>query len=950
VPTKRSPLQATNFLKRPSTVALTGLIVTGTLALSVLQAGATAGQILKLRTSDGGSTFYVGRCFRTDIAVQTDTLNANSVDVIIPYSSTYVQPYTGSGCTTPATAINTNNLFLSYPGNSIAGDKIQVTAYDPTGTTPVNTGAAPTDRVLGHIFWKVLAASGSFNMRFDYTAGSTTDTNMAQQNGDGSDVLDSVQNLSLTLADDDDNPTFTNKSPSAGATGVSVTTGISYTFNDAKSGVNSATLTTKLSGTTKALTISGCGLTNSNRVPSCNASVNSVGTLSYATLYTVSATGSDVASPSTHQGSTFWQFTTEDDTNAPYIQNLSPSGSQVGVPVNTNIVFHVKDYKNQAGVTPGLGVNIASVQVTVTPVGGSPVVYNYTSPGFTYSGTSADYTVTIDPSQNFAQNTVVGVAIEAADMHSPPNTMSTYSYSFTTSDTTAPSISSFQPAQGATGVDPATNIYFHVADDGAGIDIANTSVVIAGTTYTSSNPRFSYTGTPADYAITIDPTSNFSGGQVVSVSIATRDLASTPNTGTASYNFTINNACTTCSVDTEDPARFSTAATLDNTISFHVKDTGNGILQSSIRMTLIGTGSAMPLSPLVLTGASSQVAITGTSGDYTVVITLPASIQEGIAYSILIEATDVNSVPMQHVGYTFMKASSSGGGACPVCETCPTCPATSCPTTSDGGAKTTGGHNPYIQQRIDSIPSAQLPIILVRRRLPGSDTIVATQLTEEQAQSVNRCYVDESDLHGAAPNAKTNFLDVPAGSWFEDAVRWFLDHGILDSTPQNFRPGDSAVRAELAKILTKMKFETPPALPDRLSFDDIQPNDWFAPFVQAAADNGWMKGYNNCIGSHPCFVRPASTISRGEAAAMMVRYLSLVPTKAAPDFSDVQSDAWYKDVLQAAADHCIVQGDPKEHLANPDALLTRAEMVVMLERARRGLSYGLDCSWDNQHK
>jgi hypothetical protein len=96
-------------------------IAGGSIGYKVVSVGATAGQILKLVTSDGGSTFYVGRCFRTDIKVQTDTLNANSVDVIIGYNPTYVQPYTGSGCTIAATAINTTGIFGSYPSNTIAG-------------------------------------------------------------------------------------------------------------------------------------------------------------------------------------------------------------------------------------------------------------------------------------------------------------------------------------------------------------------------------------------------------------------------------------------------------------------------------------------------------------------------------------------------------------------------------------------------------------------------------------------------------------------------------------------------------------------------------------------------------------------------------------------------------------------------------------------------------------
>ena len=77
---------------------------------------ASGGQVIKLVTSDGGATFYVGRCFRTNILVQTDGLNANSVDVYLPYDPAYLVPYRDANCTTLSTnsnAIVTDGLFPS---------------------------------------------------------------------------------------------------------------------------------------------------------------------------------------------------------------------------------------------------------------------------------------------------------------------------------------------------------------------------------------------------------------------------------------------------------------------------------------------------------------------------------------------------------------------------------------------------------------------------------------------------------------------------------------------------------------------------------------------------------------------------------------------------------------------------------------------------------------------
>lgn len=930
-------------------------ITVGGAALRIGGVSAAAGQILKIAASDGGTTFYVGRCFRTNINVQTDTLDANSVDIIIPYNPTYIQPYSNSGCTSVATQIITHNLFPAYPSNQIVGNQILVTGYDPSGTAPVDTGAAPAHRTLGYVFWKVLAASGSYNLGFTHTLGLTTDTNMAENNGDGSDVLDAVENATFNLSADAAVPTFSSQSPTNGASNVSVTSGLSYVFADAGAGINTGSLVTSMNGTPYAETFSSCTRTNSNRRPQCNVSVptGTLGTLSYNTRYVVTATGSDVAIPN-NTGSTFWIFTTEDDTNAPYVQNENPANGATGVAVASNIVFNVKDYKGNLGVTPGLGVDTSTIQVTVTVGNGSPTVYTSSSPEFSVSGIAANRTVTINPASNFPENTLVTVSVNASDLHSPPNVMSTHTYSFRSVDSQGPSISGYNPAQNATTATADTNISFTVSDTGAGVDINNTTVTVEGVPYTVASPQFGYTGNSGSYVITINPSSNFSGGQVIDVSIATRDLASpTPNQVSTSYSFTIASNCVTCSVDGEDPARFTQSADLDDTIVFHIKDTSAGIDDDSIRITLIGSGAAIPTNPLVLTGSSPLVNITGTSADYTVTVTLPDSIEENVAYSIMIEATDSNGLDMQTVAYTFMNLNAGSGGgsssSAASSSSAVSCPACNCPAATDNDdddTVQTGGGRRSTRTTIDNIRSYELPTIIRRRKLPDGK-IVEEALTPEEAGLIGKCYIDDNG-HPAALKPLTHYKDIIPGAWYEAAVQDLLKRGVLDATQTTFRAEDSAVRAEFAKVLVKLRNIVEPVTPAVPSFDDTDTAAWYYPFVEEAGKRGWMKGYDTCYGTHPCILKPGAPTTRAEAVAMIVRYYGLDATNRAPQFTDVPADAWYAQVLQAAADRCIVQGDDLTGLVAPDRIVNRAEMVTLFARAQQNLKYGKDCGPTSQ--
>ncbi|OGJ74711.1 hypothetical protein A2217_00005 [Candidatus Peribacteria bacterium RIFOXYA2_FULL_55_28] len=913
------------------------------MTLHVQSASAAAGQIFKMRTGGGGSTYYVGRCFRVNFYAQTDSMDVNSADLVVPYSAAVLEPHSNSSCTSVATSLLTDSLFPNYPGagNVIEDDTLKLTGVDSSGDDPVNTGAAPTDSLFAHIFFKVLSTSGSSPLNFSFTLGSTTDTNMAEDGGDGTDVLDSVDNLTLALMADTNKPYFSSLSPAASATGISIIANLSFVVTDSGAGINSSTVRGKLSGSTLSVSTSGCSTTDSNRVPTCNGSAD-LGTMNYNANYTVTLTGGDLAA-TTNTGSQTWTFTTEDDDDAPYVDGQSPAENATGVSTGTTIVFHIKDYKDQAGSTAGLGVDLSTVQATITGAGITTATYSSGDAEFGSSGTSADYTITITPATDFPENTYVHVTITGSDLHIPPNEMTAEKYHFRTVDSQGPQFTNFSPAQSATNVAADTNISFTVSDIGAGIDIDNTTVTVEGTAYTSASLEFGYTGSSSSYNITVNPASNFSGGQEIDVSIATQDLASpTANTGSTSYSFVIANTCTTCSVDGEDPARFTTSATTDDTIMFHVKDTGDGINQDTISVTLTGSGDAVPVNPVTYTGASAEMAITGTAADYTVTITLPAVISEDTAYSISISASDVNGLAMSTVSYTFWYDSDDGT----VASVCPACPSCDTDTGGDsgGGGGHRGGGGGTVARMISAFRQQDFPIIVARRKLPGYEDPIERILSTEIARSIEQCYIDEEEVHAAAP--LTHYEDVEPGAWYEEALAAFLTDGILDASQKRFRPEDPAQRAEAAKLLTLIdgRETTEPLDP---SFDDVPMEEWYYAFIETAAERGWMKGDSNCYGSHPCSARPDGRITRAEAVAMIVRFFGLPLLSSAPQFTDNAEEAWYSTYVRTAADHCILKKENGSAFTFPNRTINRAELAVMLYRARQNLQYGRDCSWEN---
>jgi hypothetical protein len=219
--------------------------------------------------------------------------------------------------------------------------------------------------------------------------------------------------------------------------------------------------------------------------------------------------------------------------------------------------------------------------------------------------------------------------------------------------------------------------------------------------------------------------------------------------------------------------------------------------------------------------------------------------------------------------------------------------------------------------------------------------------TLEQSMQRTRNLLEQWAAGRAHPAASSGcslpYYDVPIGVWYSQHVTSFFCKGYLESDAAAFRPFDSATRAEMAKLLVKMKGGLSGDVPTHRSFDDADPSAWYYPYLEEAAKRGWMKGYGDCYGEHPCMVRPDQPISRAEAAAMVVRFFQLRALGTASPFVDVPSTAWYMRPVTTAADHCILKGDDRARTIRPEESMNRAEMVTILSRTAHEIETGIVC-------
>ncbi|QSZ27550.1 S-layer homology domain-containing protein [Aceticella autotrophica] len=181
----------------------------------------------------------------------------------------------------------------------------------------------------------------------------------------------------------------------------------------------------------------------------------------------------------------------------------------------------------------------------------------------------------------------------------------------------------------------------------------------------------------------------------------------------------------------------------------------------------------------------------------------------------------------------------------------------------------------------------------------------------------------------AAPTNTTTakqFTDIK-GHWAEKEINDWISKGLIAGYEDNtFRPDNSVTRAEFVTFTDRSNNLTQTT---DITFKDVKSTDWFYKEIQKAKAANIVSGYDDNT------FRPNNSITREEAAAILTRLLKLQPVTqdALKGFKDAsQFSDWAKDAVNTAVYYGLIKGYP-DNTVGPDNLITRAETVVILNRA-----------------
>ena len=169
------------------------------------------------------------------------------------------------------------------------------------------------------------------------------------------------------------------------------------------------------------------------------------------------------------------------------------------------------------------------------------------------------------------------------------------------------------------------------------------------------------------------------------------------------------------------------------------------------------------------------------------------------------------------------------------------------------------------------------------------------------------------------------FIDVPAGSYYEDAVIWAVDKGITTGTSATtFNPNGICTRAQAVTFLWRAA-GSPAAKSAGMPFTDVKAGSYYYDAVLWAVEQGITKGTSDTTFS------PDATCSRAQIVTFLWRANGSPAVSGNSAFTDVAADAYYAAAVTWAEKNDIT-GGIGGGLFGSNNNCTRAQIVTFIYR------------------
>ena len=212
------------------------------------------------------------------------------------------------------------------------------------------------------------------------------------------------------------------------------------------------------------------------------------------------------------------------------------------------------------------------------------------------------------------------------------------------------------------------------------------------------------------------------------------------------------------------------------------------------------------------------------------------------------------------------------------------------------------------------------------------DSVISGKTSLNFSQTVRLVVVSEDDQktnpYTVTVTLSDAFSDVPSTAWYYNNVMQAAANGIVNGRGDGtFDPSASVTRRDFAIMLTQMlgiSNDGSAVSP----FIDVADDDYGVVAIAYCKEHGIISGYEE-----DGTFRPAATITRQEAASMITKAMG-VSEKSSEKYPDDSSIAnWAKDAVYMAKAAGLMEGDAGTGNFRPTSTITRAEAASIMVNA-----------------
>ena len=211
---------------------------------------------------------------------------------------------------------------------------------------------------------------------------------------------------------------------------------------------------------------------------------------------------------------------------------------------------------------------------------------------------------------------------------------------------------------------------------------------------------------------------------------------------------------------------------------------------------------------------------------------------------------------------------------------------------------------------------------VVKVLVDGKDVGAVTSYTFEKvtkAHTIEAVFAKPGETSG-------KFVDVPADSYYKEAVDWAAENGIVSGVSDTrFDPDGFCTRAQAITLLWRMAGSPAPKSTSH-NFTDVKPGSYYEQAVLWGVESGII------VGTSKATFTPDGICTRAHAVALLYRAAGNPAVSGTARFSDVAADAYYANAVAWAEEKGITTGIGGG-LFGADNHCTRAQIVTFLWRA-----------------